>query len=148
MTTLDDIILDVPLGAKDAEGSGADAPGRRWLTPEGIYLVAGVTRGPNLMGSPSASADMLVAQILGGYIATRRGSVEIVGVVPVPGAVAARAARGTFRTVTEERYSLVLVGAYGSDGDVVVLQVMWPTIGTRILQPQVMGVLESFGIRA
>ena len=141
MTTLDSITLDLPAGmaalVDDAEPQPGTDPGeateavreqRRWMSDDGLYVVATVSPAAKAADLDPLALDLAVSATLERYRLHFRATIDSVTKLAVAGAVAGRGARAHLESASGEALELLLVAALTVDRDVVVVQATWPAV--------------------
>jgi len=139
MTTLDAIHLELPpgmtqLGRGDGPQPGTDPGGataavreeRRWMSDDGLYVVATVNPATKPSDLDPLSLDLAVSATLERYRVHFEGTIDSVTKLDIAGAIEGRGARAHLTSAVGEALELLLVAALAPDRDVVVVQATWP----------------------
>ncbi len=140
MSGVDEIILELP--AEFASLGDDDGGRRRWMAPDGTYVMAQAVLPPEEAEGCAEAADLVMATNLGTLSVERGADVAIMGAVPIVGANEARAARVKFQTVTGELVDAVVV-VMARAGEVVLVHIIWPADDSEDRASMAVGICES-----
>ena len=137
-TTLDAISLDLPDGMRPLVGAAEPFPGtdpggatdavldeRRWISDDGLYVVASVSRATKGADLDPLALDLAVGGTVERYRVHFSGSVDSMTELDIAGAVAGRGARMHLESASGEALELLLVAALTVDRDIVTVQATW-----------------------
>lgn len=147
MTVFHNLKFDLPDDAEQLTGlDGEGDRRRRWLTSDGTYFLAESAQRPDGTSGAAEAVNQIVGLTLGDYVANHGGKVNMIGSVPVAGAAEARAARVTFVSVEGELLDSLMLVATALEGDVSVLQVVWPATASEEILRAAVGIGETASI--